>query len=349
MTMTMNKEVKFDDFQIIPIPSSAKRLKISDETYFSSQYSNYVSNSRLRWINPDQGGSWQLFQNPPRESTHSLALGSCIHECVLQSEEFQLPPDVSKPTAKLGKVIDYVIKNRKAGLSIYDSIKSACESAEYYLNTWENKIHYIIAKGLKYYFEAKDLPDNSILLDPTTRENALASINSINTNINIQQKLHPVNELDEPIQSYNEDALFLDLMVVYKDRATTVRLKMKADNWSVDPENKVLTLNDLKTTSKPIGWFMRDYGSLIHYRYYRQFYFYGMVLQEYCKIAYGFNIDWDFNCNVLVVETFGEHKSECFRINETLLQKGKREFEELIKRVAYYQLNPNETEPISFA
>lgn len=44
----MNKEVKFDDFQIIPIPSSAKRLKISDETYFSSQYSNYVSNSRLR-------------------------------------------------------------------------------------------------------------------------------------------------------------------------------------------------------------------------------------------------------------------------------------------------------------
>ena len=196
MTMTMNKEVKFDDFQIIPIPSSAKRLKISDETYFSSQYSNYVSNSRLRWINPDQGGSWQLFQNPPR----------------------------------------------KAGLSIYNSIKSACESAEYYLNTWENKIHYIIAKGLKYYFEAKDLPDNSILLDPTTRENALASINSINTNVNIQQKLHPVNELDEPIQSYNEDALFLDLMVVYKDRATTVRLKMKADNWSVDPENKVLTL-----------------------------------------------------------------------------------------------------------
>ena len=50
-----------------------------------------------------------MFQNPPRESTHSLALGSCIHECVLQSEEFQLPPDVSKPTAKLGKVIDYVI------------------------------------------------------------------------------------------------------------------------------------------------------------------------------------------------------------------------------------------------
>ena len=65
MTMTMNKEVKFDDFQIIPIPSSAKRLKISDETYFTSQYSNYVSNSRLQWINPDPGGSCQLFQTLP--------------------------------------------------------------------------------------------------------------------------------------------------------------------------------------------------------------------------------------------------------------------------------------------
>lgn len=46
--MTMNKEVSFDDFQIVPIPSSVKRLKISDEEYFSKKYENYVSNSRLK-------------------------------------------------------------------------------------------------------------------------------------------------------------------------------------------------------------------------------------------------------------------------------------------------------------
>lgn len=44
----MNKEVNFSNFQIVPIPSSVKRLKISDEEYFSSKYSNYVSNSRLK-------------------------------------------------------------------------------------------------------------------------------------------------------------------------------------------------------------------------------------------------------------------------------------------------------------
>lgn len=286
--------------------------------------------------------------NPPKITTGSLILGSCIHECVLQPESFELPPAVDKPKAKLGKVVDLIVKYRKQGESIYESIKKACNEAEYYLNIWESKVHYIIAKGLKYYFQAKDQKDNVSLLDPETRENALACINSVNTNYMIQKKLHPVNEFDEPILSYNEDALFLDLAVIYKDKATVVKLKMKADNWTIDTENKVLTLNDLKTTSKPIGWFMKDYGSIIHYNYYRQFYFYSLCLQEYCKQQYGFNQDWDFNCNVLVVETFGEHKSECFRINETLLRKGKREFEELIKRVAYYQIFPDAGININF-
>ena len=51
---------------------------------------------------------------------------------------------------------------------------------------------------------------------------------------------------------------------------------------------------------------------------------------------------------MLVVETINNYRSNCFRVNETLLKKGKREFEELIKRVAYFQIFPEANSNINF-
>ena len=36
---------------------------ISDEEYFSNDYKEYVSNSKLKLINPDEGGYPMLFKN----------------------------------------------------------------------------------------------------------------------------------------------------------------------------------------------------------------------------------------------------------------------------------------------
>lgn len=93
---------------------------------------------------------------------------------------------------------------------------------------------------------------------------------------------------------------------------------------------------------------MCDFGSMIKYHYPRQMAMYSFMLQEYCKKQYGFNQDWDFNCNMLVVETINNYRSNCFRVNETLLKKGKREFEELIKRVAYFQIFPEANSNVNF-
>ena len=51
------KEINFKDFKVIPILDSIKRVDMSDEEYFSKTYRNYVSNSRLKNINPVEGGS----------------------------------------------------------------------------------------------------------------------------------------------------------------------------------------------------------------------------------------------------------------------------------------------------
>ena len=112
-------DIKLSDVKLIPLLHTVKRLKISDEEYFSSKYSEYISNSRLKYINPSQGGSPSKYKNGiQQETTRSLQLGSAIHEVFLQPESFSLEEDLGRPSAKLGDVCDYVMKQRAEGKGI---------------------------------------------------------------------------------------------------------------------------------------------------------------------------------------------------------------------------------------
>lgn len=69
------EKVKRSDFRISLDINSVRREEMNDETYFSSAYKNYISNSRLKWIDPSANGSPILFQNPPKLKTNSLNIG----------------------------------------------------------------------------------------------------------------------------------------------------------------------------------------------------------------------------------------------------------------------------------
>lgn len=325
-------------FIIIPIPDSARRLKISDEEYFSPAYGRYISNSRLKYINPEEGGCFNLFKNPPKFTTNSLKNGTVVHACMLEKETFSLADKMQKPTAKLGEVVDKIIKYRKDGEAIYEAIKKACKDVGYYTESWEKKIPEIIKKGFAYYMKAKDLDENTFTLDDRNYEIATSAIASLEANKAVMNKLHPVDIFGSPIASYNEDALFLDFAVLYKNKATVLKVKAKADNWSIDEENKLLTINDLKTSGHFIDGFMRETGSLFTYHYYRQAALYKTMLEEIAKKEYGYNYKWNFEFNFLVVQTIGNYASACYRVSDALLAKGKAEYEDLLKRVAAYQI-----------
>lgn len=49
------EEIKFSDFKIIPDYNSIHRETIDDDTYFGDQYKKFISNSRLKWIDPTEG------------------------------------------------------------------------------------------------------------------------------------------------------------------------------------------------------------------------------------------------------------------------------------------------------
>ena len=249
------KEINFKDFKVIPILSSINRVDMSDEEYFSKTYKNYVSNSRLKNINPAEGGSPSLYKTPPSFSSQSLIVGSAVHERLLQPESFELAPKMGRPSAKLGACIDRAIKYRKEGYSIYDSIIMGSNAADYYAGRLtDTRIKAILKAGLPYYFAQKNLKGNEIVLSDADYDTVTACIKSVESNSEIMNTLHPKTIFGEEIPSYNEDAIFMDYAVIYKDKVTILKYKMKIDNWTIDTENRVLTLNDLKTSYKPAAW-----------------------------------------------------------------------------------------------
>ena len=88
-------QINLNEIKISPIIDSVYREKISDKEYFSEKYKDYISNSRLGLINPEQGGNpdkcWLGFNE---DKTASLNLGSFIHCLVLQPDEFYLVKDL---------------------------------------------------------------------------------------------------------------------------------------------------------------------------------------------------------------------------------------------------------------
>lgn len=339
-------EIALRDIRIKPILESVRREKMSDEVYFKD-YKDYISNSKLKLINPAQEGSIEKWLTGFKDSAStSLVLGSSVHELLLQPECFSLGPDLNKPTAKLGAVIDSIKKHRLSGKTIYNSICAACEDVDYYRKSYTKKIIDIIKAGLGYYINSKNYDESVILLSTKDRqivENCLASLEAIKVN----RILNPTDLFGDPILSYNEDAFFMDFKIGYEDKEGILKIKMKADNWTIDVDNKIITLNDLKTTGHLCCQFMKPGGSLETFHYERQFAYYLYILLRYCEREYGYNPEeWTVKCNVIVVETTADNRASIFPITPELLEKGRQEFCKLLKMVSYYELMGYENEVV---
>lgn len=332
--------INLSNIKITPDLDSVYREKISDEEYFSSKYSDYISNSRLGLINPEQGGSPNKYWLNESKKSDSLNLGSFIHNLILQPESFYLVEDVEKPTSKLGLVIDQIKFFRNEGFKIIDAIIHACNIVHYYENKiTTNRIKKIISEGLLYYFQMDKYKDDSSALIPTTKEKRIAQscVNNLKDNRPVQNLLHPIDVWGDEILTFNEDAFFMNFVAEHENNLCVLKFKMKADNWTIDLENKIITLNDLKTTSHKVDQFMNN--SFYHYHYQRQFALYLFVILQYCKKIYGYNNDeWSYKCNVIVSETIGMNDCAIFPIKQELLDQGRKEFCKLLKMVAYCEM-----------
>lgn len=232
---------------------------ISDEEYFKLPG---ISNSKLKLLNPREGGSIELYKSGfPHGFNPSLSCGSAVHCILLQPEEFVLSDYEGKPSGKCGFFIDKFYKHRKEGEPIYKAMYNASLESDYYAGKLSPKLfRKTMEKGLEYYLKLIhgdfNIPGKTVIVESKSiLDNAKECIDSVNKNYDIQSilKQDPFNSKEY----YNEIALFANIEVTFPDgNKQIVPFKGKLDSVVIDNYNKKVYLNDLKTTSNKVDYFM---------------------------------------------------------------------------------------------
>lgn len=321
-----------------------------DSEYYSLK--GFTSISRLKLLDPRKGGSPEKYlEGTFFGYNESLLLGSAVHASILQPDEFEIADYKGKPSGKLGYFIEKVYANRKNGMKIADSIEQASIDADYYKGKLTPKIlKKAKESGMDYYkhlmsgeFDSKDGKEFYVLSEKLWNS-AHACIDSFKQNHAIQKILK--SGFLEPKQFFNEIALFSDIKVTLPDgQSVVIKFKGKLDSVVWDPENKILYLNDIKTTSKPLDYFMDHVidgqvyeGVFSHHSYYAQLACYSILLQMYFQKILKIN-NYTLRSNIFAVETINEHRSDSFRINNSYIELGIQEFKQLMCRLAWHTLN----------
>lgn len=316
--------------------------KISDEVYFSERYANYISNSRLSLINPDQDNDPKaFFEGLSKHSKYSDALifGSAVHCLTLQPELFYLCFDVDRPTSKAGFMADELYNQFKGEDPTDEAIIAASDKIDYYKGKMNDKRIAELREKCNNYWKTRaeyekitSSNKTPIYLDPKSRERVQQCVHALGQNKKIQDILTPTGILDTPV-SENEQAILLDVRVEIPDCDPFIlRLKSKLDNYTIDKETNTIVINDIKTIGKILSYFEDNFDK---FHYYRELAIYSWLLGLCAKKFYNME-NCTIKSNCLVVSTIPDYYTKVYEVTKEDFTKGWQEFKVLLRLVAYY-------------
>lgn len=330
------------------IDESLKLEDISDEVYFSNQYSNYVSNSRLKLINPVEGGSPELyFKGSPKIFTESLVFGTLVHQLVLQPDDFLLVQDIVLPPGKPGLIAEFA-SNPKGELPHDNRLLDYCKLVDFWggnpsASTFaklKEQIKGFIKDRAKYEEEyysthiGKGFP-KPVYVNPINLARIIPCLDSIKNNSKIQELLNPVDLMSEPLPKGNEATILLDVEASMPDcEPVVLHLKSKLDNYSIDEMSNTIKVNDVKTTSA-LDYFE---PAIKKYHYYREMGMYSWLLSKCASEMFDLN-NPKIESNFLVVETKPDYGSKVTPCTSAMLKAGMQEFVYLLRLVAYHSMH----------
>ena len=334
--MEIDKEL-LKQIKITPILDSLKLEDISDKEYFGKKFSNYISNSRLGVLKKD--GVKVFFEGIPQTYNPSFEFGSLVHQQVLEPNKATVIEGVFKPTAKAGLMANALYKN-DGTTPTDDEIKSQSYIIGYYKDKLtETRIKEFRQKAEPYWRDRYIYEQNNpfkegdierIYTDEKSFETLTNCLRTLEENNEIQKLLHPTGLVEEPIVM-NEHTILMDIKMEVPDYKPRIyKLKAKLDNFSIDKEEGSITVNDLKTTSRPAKDFEPSYFS-----YQREIAFYSYLLKLAAQKFY--NIDNPtLKGNFLVVSTIPEYNTLVYPMTPKLFKSGWEEVKYLLKTVAYF-------------
>lgn len=334
----MAKKVLRNLVKLTPLVDTLQLLKISDSEYFSSKYEGYISNSRLGLLNPHQGGSPEAFFEGFKDEgfVSSLVIGSAVHGLTLQNESFELAPALGKPTAKLGAMADELYPVWLKHPIRTSDIEEASNKVNYYKNKLTpDIIKKVNEQCIPYWKARKNAQLTStkeiIYLDDKSRDTVYNCVEALSNNVKVQELLNPTGILDAPL-SMNEQAFLLDVKAECENgKSTILHLKAKLDNFTIDTEQDIITVNDVKTISKVVS---ETDSNIIKYHYSRELAEYLYLLHLYVTKEYNMTHP-SIKANYLVVSTIPQYYTKVREITAKEISNGLYELGTLLRYVAY--------------
>lgn len=331
--------MELKDIKLTPLLDTLRLEKISDKVYFSEKYSNYVSNSRLGLLNPRQDGNPDKFFSGLKFTTsQALALGSAVHELVLQPDSFELSEDVGKPTAKLGVMADELYPIFVERDVTKDDVVKASDKVDYYKGKiTKDRANDVISECSNYWTKRKEreldiTQDREIIyLDNKSLEIVKSCVSALNSNKQVQNLLHPKGLLQDPI-SENEQAILLDVKAECPNGSEFIlHLKSKLDNYTIDLETNTIVVNDIKTIGKIVS---EIDNNIKKFHYSREFAMYIYLLKLCAEKFYGL-VNPKISANYLVVSTIPNFFTKVRLVTYGEIREGFHEFRTLLKYAAY--------------
>lgn len=334
--------MNLDNIKITPLIDTLYLQKISDDVYFSEKYSNYISNSRLGLINPEQDNDPQaFFEGLSKHSKYSdsLIFGSAVHCLTLQPDLFYLCFDVDRPTSKAGFMADELYNQFKGEDPTDEAIVAASDKIDYYKGKMNDKrISELRDKCKNYWKTRADYEKNlnssktPIYLDVKSRERVQQCVHALSRNRKIQDLLHPIGVTETPV-SENELAILLDIKVEIPGiNPFILKLKAKLDNLVIDKDSNTIYVNDVKTIGKILSYFEENFNK---FHYHRELAIYSWLLSLCAKKFYGME-ECIVKSNCLVVSTIPDYYTKVYEVTKKDFIKGWNEFNSLLTLVAKY-------------
>lgn len=330
--------MQLSEIKLTPLIDTLQLVKISDAEYFSPKYGNYISNSRLGLLNPQQGGSPESFFAGFKDEgfNSSFQLGSAVHELCLQPEYFELAPQLNKPTAKLGAMADELYSVWLQHPVKTEDIIKASDVVNYYKGKLTpERIKQVNIQCIPYWKARKQAKLTStkelIYLDNKSQDTVTNCVEALANNKQIQDLLHPSGLIDTPL-SLNENAILLDVQVECPNgKSFILHLKAKLDNFTIDLEQDIIVVNDVKTIGKVVS---EIDSNINRFHYNRELSFYLFLLRLYVTKEYKIE-NPTVKANYLVVSTIPQYYTKVRSMSNKEIREGIHEFKTLLRYAAY--------------
>ena len=273
-----------------------------------------------------------------QDDSRYLDLGSAIHCYILENNTFNdkyIVSNVNVIGGMMGKFIEALVENEKYVLeSVHDSTEDT--PAEFVLQNEDHLYQHC------YDLAGFKIPIATVIkkLDQYENKNYLSFLlEASGKHVLSQEEMEIIIQCSDSVRRHAVASRVLnpvgaepekEILWTHKD----FTIKSIIDNLILDKDNKLVTITDLKTTSKNPYSFIRSYTS---YGYYRQIAIYKQAVHAYMEEQGLDPMDYDFKLLIVALQTTGLYECVVYEPDNLDLSIAIDEFESLLDRLKWHQ------------